>query len=231
MFLSTGSIVALDDDADGKEIVDSFESTFLLLHLLPDAVDALGAALDVEMQSCFLQSLLYGSNKLVDIGFAALLGLVELLLDEVVGIVFKVFQADIFQLAFQFVQTQLMGEWGIEVSGLFAHLSLGLQVMGVTNLPHEVHTVSDHDENDTHILSKRKQQVAEVLALDDWVFLVELLYPDQSVNDGCYLLTIRPTDLFNGMMASEDTSIENDGQDAVTLQSCLFDGDECRLET
>jgi hypothetical protein len=41
----------VEDDADGEEVVDTLEATLLLLHLLPDGVDALGAPLHVELQS------------------------------------------------------------------------------------------------------------------------------------------------------------------------------------
>ena len=37
----------VEDDADGKEVVNAIESALLLLHLLPDGMDALRASLDM----------------------------------------------------------------------------------------------------------------------------------------------------------------------------------------
>ena len=69
-----------------------------------------------------------------------------------------------------------MGQWCIEIGSLFAHLTFGFLVGSVANLSHEVHAVGNHDEDDAHVLGKRQQEVAEILAFDDGVLLVEFLY-------------------------------------------------------
>ena len=47
-------LLALNDNSDGKQVVDAFKAAFLFLHLLPDGVNALGAPFHVESQSCCL---------------------------------------------------------------------------------------------------------------------------------------------------------------------------------
>ena len=75
----------------------------LLLHLLPDGVDGLGASFHVELQSGFFETFFDRLDEAFDIGVACLLGGVQFLLDEVVGVVFQILHAEVFQLALQFV--------------------------------------------------------------------------------------------------------------------------------
>ena len=89
----------------------------------------------------------------------------------IVGIVLQVFQREVFQLALQLVESQLVSQGRIEIGGFLAHTLLGLFGLGVANLSHQVHTVGNHDEDDAHVLGKRQQQVAEILALYHGVFL------------------------------------------------------------
>ena len=103
----------LDDDADGEQVVDALELAFLLLHLLPDGVYALGAPLHVELQPGLLQPLLDWRDELADVGVAAFLRGIQLFLYHVVGVMLHVFQRQVFQLALQFVESQLVGQWGI----------------------------------------------------------------------------------------------------------------------
>ena len=103
------SVITFQDDTDGKEVIDALKGTLLLLHLLPDGVDGLGAPFDVEVQTSSLQFLLDGSDEAGDIGITALLGSVELLTDVVVGVVLQVFHAEVLELTLQLIESQLMG--------------------------------------------------------------------------------------------------------------------------
>ena len=60
----------VDDDSDGKEVIYALEGAFLLLHLLPDGVDALGASLHVIFQSGSIEFLLDRLDESGDIGIA-----------------------------------------------------------------------------------------------------------------------------------------------------------------
>ena len=141
----------VDDDSDGEKVIYTLEGALLLLHLLPDGVDALGASLHVIFQSGSIQFLLDRLDESGDIGIARSLGGIQLLLNHIVGIVLQILQAQVFQLALQFVETQLVGEWGIEVAGFLAHLVLCLLLFGITDLSHHVHAVGNHDEDYAHV--------------------------------------------------------------------------------
>ena len=221
--------LALNNDADGKKVVNSLKAALLLFHLLPDGVNALRAALHVELQTGFRQLFLNRLDEFLDVGVAALLRGIEFLLDHVVGIMLQILQRQVLQLALQLVETQLVGEWGIEIACLLTHLHLGRHVLRVTNLPHQVHTVGNHDENHAHVLRKGKQQVAEILALNDGILLVEVLNADQTVDDGRNLLAEVPFHLFQRQQAVNHARMEQDGQHAVALQAFLLHSQHRRL--
>ena len=82
----------IDDDTNGKEVVNTLELAMLLLHLLPDGVDTLRTAFDVEMQASLCQSLRDRLDELFNISIATFLCLAQLLLDMIVGIVLQIFQ-------------------------------------------------------------------------------------------------------------------------------------------
>ena len=55
------------NDTDSEEVVNALEGTLLLLHLLPDGMDALGAPFDMEFESCLLKFLLHRTYEVHDI--------------------------------------------------------------------------------------------------------------------------------------------------------------------
>ena len=120
-------------------------------------MNTLGASFHVELQSGILQFLFYRADELLDILVACLLCGVQFLLDVIIGVVLQVFQRQVLQLAFQFIETQFVSQWRIEVGGFFADAVLGLLVVRVTYLAHQVHAIGNHDENHAHIFGKRQQ--------------------------------------------------------------------------
>lgn len=99
----------LNNDPDGKEIVDALKAALLFLHLLPDGVYRLGAPFDVALDARCLHLLLYRAYKRRDIGVARGLRLVELLTDHVVGIVLHVLQREVFQAHFSACRVRAYG--------------------------------------------------------------------------------------------------------------------------
>ena len=77
----------IEDNTDGKEVVYPLEGALLLLHLLPDRVDTLGAAFHVIFQTGSIELLLDWLDEAGDIGIARSLGGVQLVLYHIVGIV------------------------------------------------------------------------------------------------------------------------------------------------
>ena len=210
----------VDDDADGEKVVDALEAAILLLHLLPDGVNRLRAAFHVERESGLCEPLLYGLDEAFDVGVAALLRGAQLFANHVVGIVLAVFQREVFELRFQLVETQLVSQWRIEKRRLLADALLGLFVVRVADLPHQVHALGNHDEDDAHVLGKREQQVAEILAFHHGRFHVQLADARQSVENGVHLHAL----------VELQSLAQDDGHDAVAAQAGFLEGQLRRLQ-
>ena len=180
-------IFRIEDDADGKQVVYSFERTFLLLHLLIDGVDGLGASLHVELQSGILQFLLNRLDESGNVSVTGSLRFVQLILDMIIYILLHVFQGEVFQFRLQFVETQFVSEWSIQISGFVRHLLACVVVRRILDLTHQVHTVGNHNQDDTHIFGKRKQKVAEVLRFDGRTLGIELVDFHQSLDDARHI--------------------------------------------
>ena len=140
-----------------------------------------------------------------------------------------VFQRQILQLALQFVETEFMGQRGIEIGRFLGYFQLCLHILRVTNLAHQVHTIGNHDQNHAHILCKRQEQVAEVLTLDHRILQVELLDTIQAVQDACHLWAMFCLNGLNGRVSCLDLGDEIHGFDSLALQSDFLFQDLCRL--
>ena len=136
----------------------------------------------------------------------------------------QIFQTQVFQFAFEFVETQFVGKRGVEVTGFLAHLVLGILLRGVTNLPHQVDPVCNHDENHTHVFGEREQQVAEVLALDDRILLVQFTDAAKPVDDVRHALAVLAAQRVDACLSGGYDRIEHDGQYAIALQPYFGNG-------
>ena len=103
--------------------------------------------------------------------------------------------------------------------------------MRVAYLSHEVHAVGNHDENHAHVLGEGEQEVSEVLALYDGVFLVQFLYAYEPVDDGGHGLALRLCYLFQVGGAVDDARVEECGDGTVALEPLFLYGDDGRSET
>ena len=210
-----------------EEVVHALEAALLLLHLLPDAVYALGPSLHVELEACLLQLLVYRGNEAFYVCVAALFGGVKLLLYHVVGVVLEVFQAQVLKFALQFVQAQFVRQRGVQVAGLLADFGFSLDVLRVADLPHQVYAVGYHDKYDAHVLCERQQQVAKVLALDNGAFLVQFLYFAKSVYYARHAIAEHAAYLLRVLCHG----VQQYCQYAVALQPYLVNGDGRSLQT
>ena len=98
---------------------------------------------------------------------------------------------------------------------------LGLQRLGVTYLAHDVDTVSNHNQDDTHVLGKGDEKVSEVLALDDGILFIEFLYLDETTQDVSHVVAKLLLRLLDGEEAGRSAFIQHDGEDGVTAQANL----------
>ena len=119
-----------------------------------------------------------------------------------------------------------MGKWSIEVACLLADALLCLYVLCVANLPHQVHPVGNHYQDYPHVFGERQKQVAEVLAFDYRVLLVEVLDMDEALqNLGDRLPELLQRFVESGLVALCHTCIQQHSDCSVTLQPYLVNCD------
>ena len=219
----------VEDDADGEEVVHALEGTLLLLHLLVDGVDGLGASLHVELQSGFLQLALDGLDELGDVGIARRLRLVQFIFDVVIDAAVGIFQRQVLEFRFQFVESQLVGQRGIEVGCFIGHFGPGLQVGRLLDLAHQVHAVGNHDEDDPHVLGEREEQVAEVFRFDGRALGIEFVDFHQAPDDARYVFAVLLADRLEGAQSPLHRFVEHDAQDGSPFHADFLGHDDGRL--
>ena len=219
----------VENDADGKEVVDALKLALLFLHFLPNGVDAFCASLHVELQSCRLQISFYGFDETGNVGIARSTGLTKFLLDHVENVGLQIFQTEVFQFAFYQVETQLVCQRSIEHTGFGGYALAFFLRPALLDLPHQIDTTGNDDEDDAHVFCKREQQVAEVFGLDGRILLVYFVDTNQSVYDVGHIGAKFPTDIFGGDFSQCHTVVKQNGQDAGTVQPYLFSRDGSRL--
>ena len=96
---------AVDDDTNGKKVVNALEAALLLLHLFPDRVYRFRASLDMAVDARRLHLLFHGTDEGIDIGITRSLRLVQLLAYHIIGIMLHVLQREVFKFTLQVVES------------------------------------------------------------------------------------------------------------------------------
>ena len=115
-----------------------------------------------------------------------------------------------------------MRQGGIQISSLLRHLHLGLEILSIANLTHQVHTIGNHYQYHTHVLGKREQKITEVLTLNHWVLLIELLNAVQAMKNARNLWTIFRLNCFERKMTFFYFGDEVNSLNSITLQADFF---------
>ena len=95
----------VEDDADGKEVVDLLKGALLHLELVVNGGDGLGPALDVKPQPRLPQTLLHRLDKGGDVSVAGILCLGQFLLDIGVSLAVGVLQRQVVHLALDRIES------------------------------------------------------------------------------------------------------------------------------
>ena len=155
----------------------------LFLHLLPYRVYALRPAFDMEFQPSSFKFCFNRTDESVDISITCTLRGVQVLLNLIVGVMLEILQAKILELTLQLIESKFVSQRGIEIACLLRHLMTSLLIRGVPNLPHEIDAVGNHYQDDAHVLGETQQQIAEVLAFNLWILLIQFLNLHKTMND------------------------------------------------
>lgn len=121
--------------------------------LIINRIDGFGAAEDLELKSLLLQDLLQRIDKIFDEALPFRLCFPELI--GYIGIPFLVgvFETKVFQLRFDGVKAQAMGQWRIEIKRFAGDLHL-LVALHVLQRAHIVQAVGQFDQDHTYVLGE-----------------------------------------------------------------------------
>ncbi len=154
----------VDEDADGVDVVDLAELRGLALHLLPDAVDVLRAALEVGVDAGGLEPRLELVDRPLDEGLATLAAGVEQLRELAEALRLEGLERQVLQLPLDLPDPEPLGERGVDLEGLARDPELLLRRQAAQG-PHVVEAVGELDEDDADVLGHRQEHLPDVLGL------------------------------------------------------------------
>ncbi|OAV63739.1 hypothetical protein Barb4_04766 [Bacteroidales bacterium Barb4] len=161
-------------NTDGEKVVYILKLHLLLFQLVVDGMNRLGAPLDVKPQPRLFQLLLYRRDKLLNIGIARPLRLVQFMPDELKLLRLGIFQHQVLQLALYRIQSQPMRQRSIQRPCLRRKPQPFILIHHLLAQPHHAQAVGDHQQYHPHILGKGEQQMPEVLRIDRRILRVKV---------------------------------------------------------
>src|SRR5262245_3379468 len=152
------------DGADGREIVDLVELPALVVHLLPDRVEVLGASADLGIDADLGELALHDRNDLVDVGLALETALGDALLEIQVVARVEAAEGEILELRLHLGHAEPVGQGRVDVERLLRDLpgTVGRQVLEGA---HVVETIGELDHEHAQVARHRHQHLPEILGL------------------------------------------------------------------
>ena len=179
--LLRGEWQLLEDNANGKQVVNLLERNLLALHLAPNRIDTLDAARNLIFDIIAIQGLddwcIERVDKLLTFGLC----FVEFLFD--LGILLRkaILHAEILQLGFDGVEAQTIGQGGKQIDRLARDLNLLIERHSPQRT-HVVQTVGNLDQDHTHIVREGQQDLAEIFRLLRGVGIKNTRHLGQSID-------------------------------------------------
>ena len=154
----------LDHDTDRAHIEQFMKIPLLGSHLLPDAVDVLGAAVDFRLDAGLGDRLPECVDDIVDELLAALARLLEILRDTLVGRGFEVAEREVLEFPLELADTETVGYGGVDIEAFLRDLEPGFHV-GIAELAQALDAESQLDQHDPDVLDHRQQHAPQPLRL------------------------------------------------------------------
>ena len=102
-------------------------------------------------------------------------------------------------------------------------------LIGFEQGTHQVHTVGNHDQDYPHVLSKRQQQITEILALHHGILLVELMDTVETLQDTYHRRAILRFDILHREFSLVDLGDEMYSLYRITFQADFLSENLSRL--
>ena len=104
----------VEDDTNGEQVVDTIHPALLLLHLIVDGMDGLGASFDMELQAERAQFFLHRANEGGDVGVTLLFLGIQRVRNLFIYSVIGELERQVLQFCFDYIQTQTVSQGGVE---------------------------------------------------------------------------------------------------------------------
>ncbi len=152
------------EEADRVDVVDLAELRALALHLLPDAEDVLGAALELGIDARRAQLRLELVDRPLDVALTALAPGVQELRELAIRLGLEDLEREVLQLPLDLPDPETLRERGVDLHRLARDPLLLLGLQGAERA-HVVQPVRELDEHDADVVGHREEHLADVLGL------------------------------------------------------------------
>ena len=150
----------IKDDAHGQDVIDLLKGDVLVLHLAPDAVRSLYAGLYLITDTRFVQFLTDRGCKLVKLSIQIVLHARKITGNLSIFLGVFVTETEVFQFLLHLMQSQAVGQGGIDVKGFAGNLVLFVGQLAAQGA-HIVQTVRNLDKDYADVITHRKQEFLE----------------------------------------------------------------------
>ena len=180
--------VAVDDEADGKDIVHALERHFLLLHLLPDGVGGLGTDFQFVADAGLGEFQLERLDEFGHQFFAVLLPGFQFVGDEPVLFRLGIIQVDVLHLPLHVVQAQLVRQGDVQHEG-FQNFLVPVGFRKHLQVPHHLQAVGQFENRYARVTRVLNDQFLVILRLQPGVLGLDGGNFVESVHEGAHRLS------------------------------------------
>ena len=164
--------VTIDDEADGKHIVNPFKRHFLLDHLGPYRIGGLGPDLQLILDAGVGKLPLERLDELLHQTLTVFLRRLQFIGNQAVLLRFRITQIDILHLPLHVVQPKLVGQRNIEHQG-FQHLPFAGGLREHRQRTHHLQPVGELEDGHPRILRILDDQLLVVLRFQPGIFRLD----------------------------------------------------------
>ena len=163
----------VDQDAHRADVVERFDPRLLAAHLVPDAVDVLGAAPHLGLHAGGGELALERRLNVLDVVLAVEAPLVEQPRDALIGLGLECAQGKIFELPFELPNAQAVGQRREQIQRLARGLRrrVGRRIVAADEEAQRLRALGELDQHDADVLDHRQQHLAQVFRLQIAIFL------------------------------------------------------------